>query len=111
MNKPTGHDSQRSSKRTCDTHLEAPILERLAPAGLHDKAITGRRDTPRLRVEIITNTNCLSEPEQQAQFNEIQRALRKLLLDAGIDLAAAASTYQNDSDNTASKPILLDTVL
>lgn len=49
-----------------------------------------------------------TEEQDQASFNAIQNALRKLLLDRGYDLAAIAGANQADSNHTAAKTTLLD---
>lgn len=69
------------------------------------------RDSTKLRVEFLANTKPLSDDAAQAKYEEIQRALRKVLLDAGIDIAAVASESQHDTDYKADSHILPGMVL
>lgn len=57
-----------------------------------------RRNTPKLRAEFVPSNDHTSDAAEQAEFDALQEALRKLLLDAGYDYYAVANGYLNNSD-------------
>jgi hypothetical protein len=68
------------------------------------------RSVSQLHVEFVSSAEPTTEAEDRASYNTIQRALRKLLLDRGYDLAALASTSPEGSARVVVNPEYLGEV-